>query len=82
MSSKNYNFKLTWLRIFYIYGGDESRKTLWNIYSKAVAGEKLLKLKSSGEQIRDYIHIDKLSKYIWELSKLNENIGIVNICFV
>ena len=76
----NYKFNLSWLRLFYIYGGNESRKTLWNIYNEAIIGDKFLKLKSSGNQIRDYIHIDKLCMYIFKISKLNKNIGIVNIC--
>lgn len=77
---RNYNFNLTWLRLFYIYGGNDPRKTLWNVYSNASKDNKSLILKSKGNQIRDYLHIDKISNYIWQLSKLNQNLGIVNIC--
>ena len=62
---KIYKFKLSWMRIFYIYGHKRDNNNLW---SQLIKFSKIKKNKkfnmSSGEQFRDYIHVKDLSKNI------------------
>lgn len=75
-----YSFNLTWLRPFYIYGEDQPDNTLYSQLRLAVQREDVVFNMSGGEQLRDYLHIDKVAKRIIELSVTKKNIGIVNIC--
>lgn len=69
-----------WLRVFYIYGGDEDNKS---IFSKILdADKKGLKEFpfNSGKNKYDFIHIEELAKQIVETS-LQQNVnGIINCC--
>ena len=40
---------------------------------------KIFKM-TSGNQIRDYLHVDELSKKIISISFLKKNLGIINVC--
>ena len=78
---KKKNFKLTWVRIFYIYGSNQRNKSIFtqlkNFDTKKNAGFFQL---TEGKQLRDYMHVTTLAKKIIELSFLNKNFGIVNVC--
>jgi len=75
---KKYNFNLTWGRIFYVYGKHNSRHTLFNqlLYSS----KKNIKLNVNGNLIRDYLHIDQVSKIIVNLCIQRRDFGVLNIC--
>jgi dTDP-6-deoxy-L-talose 4-dehydrogenase (NAD+) len=73
------NFKLTWFRLFYIYGFNPHRMTLFNLIQK-YKNNKLKSLKITGNLERDYLSIEKVSKIIIKLALLKKNIGLVNLC--
>lgn len=75
-----YNFNLTWMRLFYMYGDDQPANTLYSQLRAAVnKGEQVFNM-SGGEQLRDYLHIDDVVQGIMNVVDRKENIGIVNIC--
>ena len=49
-------FNLVWLRIFYVFGGDQPINTLYGSFIEAKKNKKLFNM-SKGNQFRDYIHI-------------------------
>ena len=75
--SAKFDFKYTWGRIFYIYGKHNSRDSLFNqiIKSSKKNGERI---NVTGNLIRDYLHIKKISKIIIKLSLQKKNIGLIN----
>lgn len=74
------DFNLTWLRPFYIYGEDQPDNTLYSqLRLAAQRGETTFNM-SGGEQLRDYLCIDEVTKKIIELSINGRNLGIVNVC--
>ena len=75
-----FDFNLTWLRIFYFYGGKELKNDLWGNLNLAVRKKKKLFKINNGSTLRDYLHIDDVTNYIWKLNSLNKNLGIINIC--
>ena len=74
-----YEFNLTWGRIFYVYGKHNSRNTLYNQVIES-SKKNREKIKVSGNKIRDYLHINQISKIITSLTLKKNNFGLVNIC--
>ena len=65
--SKKLDFNFIWGRIFYIYGKHNSRDTLFNqIINSSKKNRK--KINVTGNLIRDYLHINEISKIIIQLS--------------
>lgn len=73
-------FSLTWARLFYLYGYGQAENSLFSQLCKAVKqGEKIFNM-SGGEQLRDYLPINDVAKYLVSLALMKENFGAVNIC--
>ena len=73
-------FNLTWARLFYMYGEGQAENSLWSQLNKAVAqGDPVFNM-SGGEQLRDFLPVSIVAKYLVQLM-LNKNYnGIVNVC--
>ena len=73
-------FNLTWARLFYIYGDGQADNSLWPQLKRAVADNKPRFNMSGGEQVRDYLPVRKVAKYLVQLAIKRQNMGLVNIC--
>lgn len=73
------NFKLTWLRPFFVYGINKKRKTLYTLI-KDLEKKRIQKLEVSGNLVRDFVPINFLSKVIIKLINLDNNFDIINVC--
>ena len=69
-----------WARLFYLYGKGQNPGSLYSLLRKALEnGDKVFNM-SGGEQMRDFLPVEKAASYIVQLA-LQLNIrGIVNIC--
>ena len=76
--SKKFNFNLIWGRIFYVYGKHNSRLTLYNQILDS--SKKNSEISINGKLVRDYLHINRISKIIVDLSLKRKDFGLVNIC--
>jgi len=74
-------FNLTWIRIFYIYGSGQRNKSIFSQLKNfnAMQSGKVFEL-TEGKQLRDYMHVSTLAKKIIDLSFLNKDFGIINVC--
>ena len=73
-------FNLTWARLFYLYGEGQSDISLLPQLKKAVEnGDKKFNM-SGGEQLRDYLPVPKVAKYLLDLATNIQDNGLVNIC--
>ena len=72
-----FKYKLNWMRVFYIYG-DSRDRGIWSQFLKAKNENKIFKM-SEGNQKFDFIHINKLIKYLKIIITSNKSLGIVNI---
>ena len=73
-------FNLTWGRLFYLYGAGQAENSLLPQFRKAVKqGDQIFNM-SGGEQLRDYLPVTEVTKYLIHLAMANQNHGIVNIC--
>ncbi|SEH04193.1 NAD-dependent epimerase/dehydratase family protein [Candidatus Venteria ishoeyi] len=77
---QKYDFKLTWLRLFYLHGQDQAPNTLYSQLRKVEAEKQAVFNMSGGEQLRDYLAVDEAAQYISQLIGKNKDMGIVNIC--
>jgi dTDP-6-deoxy-L-talose 4-dehydrogenase (NAD+) len=74
---KKYNFNLTWIRLFYIYGINKKRETLTNLLINSSKSGKTLILNK--EIKRDFLDVETVAKLIINLSLRKKDMGIVNL---
>lgn len=73
-------FNLTWTRLFYLYGEGQSQNSLFSQLKNAVEqGEKVFNM-SVGEQLRDYLPVSEIAKYLVALAMIERDCGTVNVC--
>lgn len=75
------SFALTWARLFYMYGEGQAGNSLWpQLKSMAERGEMLFNM-SGGEQLRDYLPVAEVARYLVALATMkNKDVGVVNVC--
>ncbi len=77
---QQYNFRFLWARLFFMYGPGQNPKSLLAALDRAIDdGEKVFNM-SSGEQLRDYLHVHEVAERLAALSLHPMAKGIVNIC--
>ncbi|SCY87097.1 NAD-dependent epimerase/dehydratase family protein [Desulfoluna spongiiphila] len=73
-------FVFQWVRLFYMYGEGQSKTSLLSQLDKAIDnGDEVFNM-SGGEQIRDYLPVEKVARIIVKISLQNKINGIVNCC--
>lgn len=73
-------FALTWARLFYLYGEGQAENSLFPQLKRAVErGDKVFKM-SGGEQLRDYLPVADVARYLVALALKAEDVGVVNVC--
>jgi nucleoside-diphosphate-sugar epimerase len=75
--NKNNKINLIWGRIFYVYGQNKKRDTLYNVVTNK---NKRQEVKIANNFYRDYLDVNVLANLIVILSMLKKNIGEVNLC--
>jgi nucleoside-diphosphate-sugar epimerase len=77
---KKINFDLKWARLFYMYGKGQSPKSILSQLDRALEnGETTFKM-SGGEQLRDYLPVEKVAEYIVKIAMQDKVLGIINCC--
>ena len=78
--NKTFDFSFKWIRLFYLYGDENKPNTLLGQLNLAIKNKKKSFDMSAGEQIRDYLHVDKVAEYIVNIALQNKITGIINCC--
>lgn len=73
-------FNLVWTWLFYMYGKGQSPKSIYSLLAAAVGRGDANFDMSGGEQLRDYLHVDRVGDYLARLSCKQLDAGIVNVC--
>ena len=77
---KQYKFNYKWIRLFYMYGEGQGEKSLIALLDKAIQnGEKEFNM-SGGDQLRDYLPIQKVVEYISKIAIQEKIEGVINCC--
>jgi nucleoside-diphosphate-sugar epimerase len=77
--NETHSFSLKWLRLFYMHGKGQNEKSILPQLQKALANNEPIFNMSGGEQVRDYLSVEKLANYIVESSLQTDVDGIINI---
>jgi nucleoside-diphosphate-sugar epimerase len=74
-----FQFRLQWLRLFYTFGVGQNPKSLLSQLQQAIANNEDFNM-SLGEQLRDYLPIENVVKYIMITLENSNFDGVLNIC--
>lgn len=73
-------FRMTWARLFYLYGEGQAEGSLWpQLRQAAERGDARFNM-SGGEQLRDYLPVTEVASHLVSLAMANEDVGLVNVC--
>lgn len=73
-------YTLQWLRLFYTYGeGQNSKAILSQLQNAITKGDKEFNM-SAGNQLRDYLPVEKTAEYICDIALQQKVAGIINCC--
>jgi nucleoside-diphosphate-sugar epimerase len=76
----NSPFTFRWARLFYMYGKGQNPKSLLSQLDQALeAGAEVFNM-SGGEQVRDYLPVEKVAAYLTRIALQEEVTGIINCC--
>lgn len=77
---KTIAFELKWIRLFYIYGKGQRPHTLLAQLERALEEGQSGFSMSGGEQLRDYLPVETVAKYIVKIAMQRRVTGIINCC--
>ena len=77
---KKVEFNLKWIRLFYMYGEGQSPLSILSQLRQALdKGESTFNM-SGGEQVRDYLSVERVSEYIVKIATQKNVSGVINCC--
>lgn len=77
---KKIDFEFKWVRLFYMYGKGQSPNAILSQLDKALQNGETSFNMSGGEQLRDYLSVEKVAEYIVKIAMQNKVYGIINCC--
>ena len=73
-------FLFKWVRLFYMYGKGQNPNSLLSQLDKALAnGEQVFNM-SGGEQVRDFLPVEKVAANIVRIALQQKITGVINCC--
>jgi nucleoside-diphosphate-sugar epimerase len=75
--TKDTETRFTWARLFYLYGAKEDERRVVPALIKSLLHNEPFAV-SSGEQIRDYLHVDDVASALWSFAEQRAD-GTFNI---
>ena len=73
-------FDLKWARLFYMYGIGQNPQSLFSQLKKVLDNGDTDFNMSAGDQLRDYLTVEKVAEYIARIALQNKEKGIINCC--
>ena len=73
-------FILKWIRLFYMFGKGQNPNSLLSQLDRALAAQEPVFNMSGGEQVRDYLPVEKVAEYIVTIAGQKQVTGIINCC--
>lgn len=74
------DFDLKWIRLFYMYGEGQNPNSILSQLELALEGSESIFNMSGGEQLRDYLPVEKVAEYLVKIALQNQITGIINCC--
>jgi len=77
---KKIDFEFKWIRLFYMYGKGQDPSSILSQLDKALENGETSFNMSGGEQLRDYLPVERVAEYIVKIATQNKVRGIINCC--
>lgn len=75
-----HSFAFVWARLFYMYGPGQYETSLFTQLNRALErGDDIFNM-SGGEQLRDYLPVWEVARYLVNIGLRKLNVGLLNIC--
>ena len=74
------DFNLKWVRLFYIYGKGQNSSSIIAQLDQAIDSNESVFNMSGGEQLRDYLPVEKVTEFLTEIIVHNNTKGILHCC--
>lgn len=71
---------LSWARIFFLFGPGQSRQSLWGQLTEALERGDATFAMSPGQQLRDYLPVERAGEILARLALTRADAGVVNVC--
>lgn len=75
-----YSSKFKWIRLFYMFGKGQNPNSLTSQLDKSIEANAQVFNMSGGEQIRDFLPVEKVAENIVTIALQNNIKGIINCC--
>jgi len=75
---KKNDFDFKWIRLFYMHGKGQSPNSILSQLDRALENRETTFKMSGGEQLRDYLPVEKVAEYIVKIAMQNKVRGIIN----
>lgn len=75
-----YSFILKWARLFYMYGKGQNPNSLLSQLDRALINGDAIFNMSGGEQIRDFLPVEKVASNIVKIALQKKITGVINCC--
>ncbi len=69
-----------WVRLFFLYGKGQNPRSLISQLEQAISGSAEFFNMSGGEQLRDYLPVEKVAQYLCKIMMQKNVEGVVNCC--
>ena len=73
-------WQLRWVRLFYLYGKGQNPNSLFSQLDKALANDDPVFNMSGGQQVRDYLPVETVARYLTAIALQDKTTGIINCC--
>jgi len=74
------DFEFKWVRLFYVYGKGQSPNSILSQLDSALEKGEIDFNMSGGEQLRDYLPVEKVAEYLAKIAMQSRIKGIINCC--
>ncbi len=74
------SIQIQWVRLFYIYGNNQPEFTLYGQLMNSIRNKDTSFNMSGGEQVRDYMSVELVAKYLVDVSNIEGSSRIYNCC--
>lgn len=77
--ARNFGLQVAIVRLFSVYGPGLRKQLLWDACSKLVQGAEVLKLGGTGEELRDWFHVEDVARLLrWAVDRADASAAIFN----
>ena len=77
--AQSFGAKIAIVRLFSIYGNGLTKQLLWDLCTRFESGAETLVLAGSGEELRDWLHVDDVARLLEHAATLaSERVALVN----